>query len=160
MEATRRVGDSPVMRGISSVVHETIAGSDRSLTVGVNPLGGSRILHQSVQLTTNASAFGCNLFAGFLSEHHHKSQEVKRFEQSVVILPIDNDVIIRRQKLLTDTRESLLVKFLTSLTKQIDLKEVISQHDKDDLVDDHREGTGSEMGQVGKTLELTIPFLC
>ena len=143
-----------------TIIYERTTGSGRSLTVGVNPLWGSRILHQSVQLTTNALAFGCNLFAGFLSEHHHKSQEVKRFEQTVVILPIDDDVIIGGQKLLADTREGLLVQLLTSLTQQIDLKEVIGQHDKDDLIDDHREGTGSEMGQVGKALELTIPLLC
>ena len=52
-----------------------------------------------------------------------------------------------------------MVQFLTPLTQQIDLKEVIGQHDKDDLIGDHREGPGGKMGQVAKTLELTIPFL-
>ena len=52
-----------------------------------------------------------------------------------------------------------MVQLLTPLTQQIDLKQVIGQHDKDDLIDDHREGTGSEMGQVSKTLELTILLL-
>ena len=81
---------------------------------------------------------GVALFAVFLSEHHHKSQEVKRFEQTVVILPIDNDVIIRRQKLLADTREGLLVQLLTSLTQQIDLKEVLGQILKDTLINDRK----------------------
>src|SRR4030042_91192 len=79
------------------------AGSVRSLAVGVKLLWRSRILHQSVQFTTNASAFGCYLFASLFPEHHHKSNEFEGSEQSVVILPIDNDVIIRRKKLLTDT---------------------------------------------------------
>jgi len=115
----------------------------------------------SVQFTTDPSAFGCDLFACFLTEHHHESNEFEGSEQAVVVvLPINHDVVIRRQKLLTDTREGLLVKFLTSLTQQIDLKKVIGQHDKDDLVDDHREGSGGKMGQVAKTLELTIPLLC
>ena len=37
---------------------------------------------------------------------------------------------------------------------------VIGQHDKDDLIDDHRESTGGKMGQAAKSLELTISFLC
>jgi hypothetical protein len=36
------------------------------------------------------------------------------------------------------------------LTQQIDLKEVIGKHNKDDLVDNHREGPGGKMGQVAK----------
>ena len=93
------------------------AGSDRFLAVGVNLLWRSRILHQPVQFTTNASAFGCYLFASLFPEHHHKSNEFERSEQTVVVLPIDNDVIIRREKLLTDTGEGLLVQLLTSLTE-------------------------------------------
>ena len=72
------------------------AGSVRSLAVGVKLLWRSRILHQSVQFTTNVSAFGCYLFASLFPEHHHKSNEFEGSEQTVVILPIDNDVIIRR----------------------------------------------------------------
>jgi len=52
-----------------------------------------------------------------------------------------------------------VVQLLTSLMQQIDLKEVIGQHNKDDLVDHHREGPGGKMGQVAKAFELTIPFL-
>jgi hypothetical protein len=65
-------------------------------------LWGPRVSHDSVQLTTDAPAFGCDLFACFLTERHHKSNEFERSEQAVVVLPVDNDVVIRRQKLLTD----------------------------------------------------------
>jgi hypothetical protein len=92
-------------------------------------------------------------------EHHHKSDEFERAEEAGVILPVNNDLIIRREELLTDTRESLLVQLLASLTEQIDLKKIIGQHDKDDLIGDHREITGGKMGQVVKTLQLTIPLL-
>ena len=68
------------------------------------------------------------------------------------------DIVIRRQELLADTRQCLLVKLLTSPLQQEELKEVIGQHDKDDLIDNHREGTGGEMGQVAKAFELTIPL--
>ena len=105
----------PLMRSVPSDVHYWRA---------VGPLGGSRILHQPIELTTDAPAFGCDLFARLLPQHHHKSDEFERFEQTIVILPVNNDVIIRRQKLLSDTRESLLVQLLASLTQQIDLKEV------------------------------------
>jgi len=50
------------------------------------------------------------------------------------------------------------IKLLTPLTQQIDLKEIIGQHDKNDLIDDHREGPRGEIGQVAKALELTIPL--
>jgi len=69
-------------------------GRDRSLAVGRKLSWRSRILHQSVQFTTNASAFGCDLFACFFSEHDHKSNEFERTEQAVVILPVDDDIII------------------------------------------------------------------
>jgi hypothetical protein len=68
-------------------------GSDRSLAVGAN-LWRARILHQPVQFTTNASTFGCDLFACFFPEHDHQSNEFERTEQTVVILPIDEDIII------------------------------------------------------------------
>ena len=82
--------------------------------VGVNPSGRSRILHQSVQLPSDAAAFGCNLLARLLLKHHHKSNKFERCEEAVVILPVDQDVIIRRQKLLTNPWEGLLVQILTS----------------------------------------------
>jgi hypothetical protein len=70
------------------------AGSDRFFGSRSKPLWRSRILHQSVQLTTNASTFGCNLFACFLPEHDHKANEFEGTEQAVIILPVDNDIII------------------------------------------------------------------
>ncbi len=72
---------------------KTMTSRNRSLAVGVN-LGRSRILHESIQFTTDASAFGCNLFACPFLKHHHKSNEFKGTEQTVVILPVNNDVII------------------------------------------------------------------
>jgi hypothetical protein len=38
-------------------------------------------------------------------------------------------------------------------------KKIIGQEDKDGLIGDRREGPESKMGQVGKTLGLTIPPL-
>jgi len=83
---------SPAIRRIPSVADEN-GGGDRSLAVGVN-LGRSRILHQSIQFATNASAFGCDLFACFFPEHDDKSNEFERTKQTIVILPVDNDIII------------------------------------------------------------------
>ena len=116
-------------------------------------------MHDPVQFTTDTSAFCCDLFAGFLTERHHEPNEFERSEQAVVVLIVDNDVVIRRQKLLADTRQCLLVKLLSSAMQQVDLKEVIGQHNKDDLIDDHREGPRGEMGQVVKAFELSIPLL-
>ena len=69
-----------------------MTGRDRSFAAGVN-LWRSRILHEPVQFTTNASAFGCDLLARFFPEHEHKSNEFERTEQTIVILPVDNDII-------------------------------------------------------------------
>jgi hypothetical protein len=137
-----------------------MAGSDLSLAIGANLLWRSGILHQPAQFTTNASAFGCYPFASLFPEHHQKSNEFERSEQTIVILSIDDDVIIRRQKLLTDSREGLLVQILTFLMQQVGLREIIGQHDKDDLIDDHRESTGGKTGQVSEIFELTVPLLC
>ena len=121
-------------------------------------LRGARVFHDSIQLTTDPSAFGCDLFTCLLMKRHHKSDKFERSEQTVVALVVDNDVVIGRQKLLTDTRERLLVQFLASSLQQVKLKKIIGQHNKDDLIDDHGEGTRSEMGQVVEALELTIPL--
>jgi len=116
-------------------------------------------VHDPVQFTTDTSAFNCDLFAGFLTERHHESNEFERFEQAVIVLVVNNDVVIRRQKLLADTRQCLLVKLLPISLQQEELKEVIGQHNKDDLIDNHRKGTGGKMGQIAKAFELSIPFL-
>ena len=94
-------------------------------------------MHDPVQFTTDTSAFNCDLFACFLTERHHESNEFERFEQAVIVLVVNNEVIIRRQKLLADTRQGLLVELLAPSLQQEELKEVVGQHDKDDLVDDH-----------------------
>ena len=111
-----------------------------------------RVIQGAIQFTTDPFAFGCDFFARFLAKFHHEPNEFERAEQAVIVLVVDDDVVIRRQKLLADVRECLLVKLLPSLLHQVELKEVISQHDKDDLIDNHREGTGGEMGQVVKAL--------
>ena len=115
-------------------------------------------MHAPVQFTTDTSAFNCDLFACFLTERHHEPNEFEGSEQAVVVLIVDKDVVIRRQKLLSDTRQCLLVKLLPTSLQQEELKEVIGQHNKDDLIDNHRKGTGGKMGQVVKTFELTIPL--
>jgi hypothetical protein len=93
----------------------------------VKPSGRSRILYQSIQLPSDPAAFGGNLLACLLLQHHHKSNEFERCEEPVVILPVDNDIVIRRQKLLLDSWEGLLVQILTPLAQQIDLEEVIKR---------------------------------
>ncbi len=118
-----------------------------------------RVFHDSVQLPTDPAAFGCDFFACFFVERYHESNEFERSEQAVVVLGVDKDVVIRRQKLLADTGQGLLVQLLPPSLQQEELEEVIGQHDKDDLIDDHREGPRGEMGQVVKALELTIPLL-
>ena len=80
MELRREVEDSPAMRRIPSVADDNGGAALLSLVIGVNLLWGARILHQSVQFTTNAPAFGCNFFACLLPEHDHKTNEFKRFE--------------------------------------------------------------------------------
>ena len=95
MEATRRVGHSPAMRGIPSVADEN--GGQGSLFSGrskafmeVEDSASVRSIHDQCVGIWLLS------FCEPLPEHHHKSNEFEGSEQSVVILPIDNDVIIRR----------------------------------------------------------------
>ncbi len=116
-------------------------------------------MHSPVQLTTDASAFSCDLFACFLTERHHEPHEFKRCKQSVVVLVVNKDVVIRREKLLADTGQCLLVELLTSPMQQVELKEVIGQLDKDHLIDDHGERARGKVGQVAKALELPISLL-
>ena len=116
-------------------------------------------MHGPVELTADPSAFGCDFFACLLMQRHHEANEFKRCKQSVVILIVNNDVVIRREKLLADTGQCLLVELLTSPMQQVDLKEVIGQHDKDHLIDDHGESARGKVGQVAKALELPISFL-
>jgi hypothetical protein len=60
-----------------------------------------------------------------LLERHHEANEFEGSEQAVVVLVVNKDVIIRRQKLLADTRQGLLVKLLPTSLQQEELKEVI-----------------------------------
>ena len=68
-------------------------------------------------------------------------------------------MVIRRQKLLADTGQRLLVKFLAPPMQQVDLKEVVGQHNKHHLIGDHGESTGGKVGEVAETLQLPISFL-
>ena len=147
-----RVRLPPLKEGLGRVV-AVVGGNSKGLR-------RPRVFHDSVQLTTDPAAFGCDFFTCFFVEHYHESNEFERSEQAVVVLGVDNDVVIRRQKLLADTRQGFFVQLLPSSFQQEELEEVISQHDKDDLIDDHREGPRGEMGQVVKALELAIPLLC
>ena len=122
-------------------------------------LGWSRIVHDPVELTTDPSAFSCDLYACLLLQRHHEPNEFKGCKQSIVILVVNKDVVIRREKLLADTGQGLLVELLTSPMQQVDLKEVIGQHDKDHLIDDHGERARGKVGQVAETLELPISLL-
>ena len=116
-------------------------------------------MHGAVELTADPSAFGCDLYACLLMERHHEPNEFKRSKKSVVILVVNKDVVIRREKLLADTGQCLLVELLTSPMQQVELKEVIGQHDKDHLIDDHGERARGKVGQVAKALELPISLL-
>jgi hypothetical protein len=74
--------------------------------------GRPRVHQGAIQLTTDPFAFGCDLFARFLTKFHHKPNEFERAEQTVIVLVVDDDVVIRRQKLLADIRESFLVNLI------------------------------------------------
>jgi len=116
-------------------------------------------VHGPVELTTDPSAFSCDLYACLLMERHHEPNEFKGCKQSIVIPVVNKDVVIRRENLLADMGQCLLVKLLTSPMQQVDLKEVIGQHDKDHLIDDHGERARGKVGQVAKALELAISLL-
>jgi len=55
--------------------------------------------------------------------------------------------------------QCLLVQLLAALAQQIDLKQVIGEHDKDHLIDDQGEGARGKAGQVAKAFELSITLL-
>ena len=116
-------------------------------------------MHGPVELTTDPSACSCDLYACLLMERHHEPNEFKGCKQSIVILVVNKDVVIRREKLLADMGQCVSVKLLTSPMQQVDLKEGIGQHDKEHLVDDHGEGARGKAGQVAKALELPISLL-
>jgi len=59
-----------------------------------------------------------------------RSHEFKRCKQSVVILIVNNQVVVRREKLLADTGRVFGLSSGRPM-QQVDLKEVIGQHDKD-----------------------------
>ncbi len=72
--------------------------------------GRPRVHQGAFQLTTDPFAFGCDLFARILSELYHEPNEFERAEQTIIVLVVDDDVVIRRQKLLADVREGLLLR--------------------------------------------------
>ena len=67
------------------------------------------IIQGMIQLTADPLAFSGDLFARFLSERHGKPDKLERFEQAVIVLIVDNDVVVFRQELLADERECLLI---------------------------------------------------
>ena len=141
---------------LSLLKNDHIVGNSQPSEGEGEKLGRPRVRQDVYQLTTDPFAFGCDLFARFLTELHHEPNEFEGAEQTVIVLVVDDDGVLRRQKLLADVRECLLVKLLACPLHQEELKEVISQHDKDDLIDNHREGTGGEMGQIIKAFKLSI----
>ena len=66
-------------------------------------------MHRAVQFTPNAAAFSRDLFARFLTARYHKPNGFEQPKQAVVILLLDNDKVIQRQKLLANTRQGLLI---------------------------------------------------
>src|SRR4030042_1175543 len=121
--------------------------------------GRPGVIQGAIHLPADSVAFGCDLFARVLSKGHGKADEFKGSEPPEIVLIIDNDVVIGREKLLADPDKGLVVELLAPVLDQVKLQEVIRQHDEDDLIDCYREGTGSEMGQIVKALELTIALL-
>ncbi len=72
-------------------------------------LGGSRIIHEGIQFTTDTTALLSYLLAWLLSQFRHKLNQFKRSEQSIIILIVNDYMVVRRQQLLTDIRQCLLV---------------------------------------------------
>ncbi|MBW2031027.1 MAG: hypothetical protein JRJ31_18360, partial [Deltaproteobacteria bacterium] len=56
--------------------------------------------------------FSRDLFACLLLEGHHEANEFIGGKETIVILVVNNNVVIGRQKLLADTRQGLVVKLL------------------------------------------------
>ena len=112
---------------------------------GCGVSGCSRVAHEFSQLTADTSAFLCDLLSCLLRKFHYESDEFKRFEQAIVVLPINNDVIIGGKQLLTDMWLWLFREVLFSLAQQVELKQIVSQHDKNGLVDNHGESARGKM---------------
>jgi hypothetical protein len=87
-------GDSHAMCGLPSVVGDDLREDGGRWGAWGSPLWGTRILHQSVQLTTYPLAFGCNLFACFFVKRHHEANEFEGSEQAVVVLVVNKDVVV------------------------------------------------------------------
>lgn len=60
----------------------------------------SRILHDFSQLATDAATLLCDLLSCLLRELHYEPNKFKRFEQAIVVLPVNDDVIIGGKQLL------------------------------------------------------------
>ena len=120
----------------------------------------SRVLHDFGQLTADAAALLCDLLSCFLRELHYESDKFKRFEQSIVVLPVNDDVIVAGKQLLTDMRHGFFRELLFSLAHEVELKKVVSQHDKDNLVDNQGKSARGKMSQVAEAFELTASLFC
>jgi len=72
-------------------------------------------------------------------------------------------MIVRSKQLLTDMRQRLFIELLFFLAHEVELKKVISEHDKDGFVDTHGKSAGGKMSQVAEALELIFfkkNFIC
>ena len=77
--------------------------------VGPGWLGRSRVIHEGIQLTTDTAALLGYLLAWLFTELYYKLNKLKRSEEAIVVLIVNDYMVVRRQQLLTDIRQGLLV---------------------------------------------------
>ena len=116
----------------------------------------SRVIHECIQLPTDTAALPGYLFAGLFREFYYELNKLKRPEQGIIVLIVNDYVVVRRKQLLTYMRGRLAVQLPTFLSKKVELKQIIGEHGKNDLIGDHRKGARSKLSQINKTLELTV----
>jgi len=71
---------------------------------------------------------------GASASFYYKPNQFKRPEQGIIVLIVDNHMIVRRQQLLTDTWQRLLVQLLASFPQQVELEQIIGKHCENDLI--------------------------
>ena len=72
-------------------------------------LGWPRVIHEGIQLTTDTAALLGYLLARLFSEFYYELNDLKRSEHAIVVLMVHDYMVARRQQLLTDIRQRLLV---------------------------------------------------
>ena len=98
-------------------------------------------MEQSVELAMKPPTFVADFHAGFFGQHDADTEQFGGSEQSVVVLVIDDDMVGRGQKLLSNGRRRFVGQILAAFASQKKLKQIESQKDENDLVDNHREGS-------------------